>query len=162
MGLEWPFLIANVLASGAAAIGLLLIAGQLREARSSRHLDATLAVFYDLGSDGNRSLRRFVYNGLHGDPKWYPQDTIEKVERLAGSLQRAAFLWSRSLIDEELILGMYAEAFLRSWDALAPWTEYQRRVRGERYLIDFEKLAKRSHHYWRFPLAPTQGSSNRA
>lgn len=44
-----------------------------------------------------------------------------------------------------------------SWDALAPWTEYQRRVRGERYLIDFEKLAKRSHHYWRVPARPNAG-----
>jgi hypothetical protein len=131
-----------------------LVAAQLREARSARRLDATLAVFRDLGSDRNRSLRRFVYNDLHGDPENYTPETMAKVESLSGSLERAAFLWSRSLIDEALILDMYAEAFLRSWRALAPWVALQRRVRGQRYLRDFEALARRSHRYWEFPERP--------
>jgi len=113
----------SIVASLAAALGLFLVAWQTREAEKARQLQATIAIFDDLGSEDNRQLRRFVYNALSNDPEKFTEEDMAKVERLCAAFNRAGLLSNRKLINTEIVLAMYGEATTRCWDKLRPFVE---------------------------------------
>jgi hypothetical protein len=139
--------IAQLTASFAAAIGLFLVAWQTREATKSRHLQATLDIFNDLGSDENRSLRRFVWNELPTNPAKFSDDTLAKVERLCGALERTALLVNAGFVEKHLVERMYVEAIVKCWNKLTPYIDHARKSRGQQYMMEFETLAKEVRKY---------------
>ncbi len=132
--------VANLVAALAAAIGLLVLAWQTREAARSRRLAATLAVFDDLGSEESRERWRYVYNKLATLPSGWGDDDVQQAERVPGAFQRAAYLCRKGFIDEGLVLDFYGPAFARSWSILGPWAVALREARGPEFVRDFERL----------------------
>jgi hypothetical protein len=143
--------IASVIAALAAAGGLFLVACQTRGAEKARQLQATLAIFDNLGSDEQRALRRFVYNELPEIPTDFSDETVMKLEKVCDAFQRAGLLFNRGLVSKDVLLHYYGETTVRCWDKLQPYVEHARPQRGDRFLIDFERLAKAAKEYWNTP-----------
>lgn len=141
--------VGNFLASAAAAIGLILVAWQTREAQKARYLQATLAIFDDLGSEDSRKARKHVYTKLPARIDKYKDVDTYNAEKVIASLDRAALFCNTRHVNREIIFAMYGEAFIKCWEKLSSFIMERRKTSGIQYAKDFEEAAKNAPKYWK-------------
>ncbi len=141
--------VGNFLASVAAAIGLILVAWQTREAQKARYLQATIAIFDDLGSDDSRNARKHVYTKLPARVEKYRDVDRYNAEKVIASLDRAALFCNTRYVNKEIIFAMYGEAFIKCWEKLSGSIMERRKTSGIQYAKDFEEAAKNAPKYWK-------------
>jgi hypothetical protein len=141
--------VGSFLASVAAAIGLILVAWQTREAQKARYLQATLAIFDDLGSEDSRTARKHVYTKLPARIDKFKDVDRYNAEKVIASLNRAALFCNTGYVNKEIIFAMYGEAFVKCWDKLNGLIMERRKTSGIQYAKEFEEAAKNASKYWR-------------
>ncbi|MFZ5516483.1 MAG: DUF4760 domain-containing protein [Candidatus Zhuqueibacterota bacterium] len=141
--------VGNFLASVAAAIGLILVAWQTRETQKTRQLQATIAIFDDLGSEDSRTARKYVYTKLSDFVENYKDVDRYNAEKVIASLNRAALFCNTKHVNKEIIFAMYGEAFVKCWDKLSSYIIEKRKISGAQYASEFENAAKNASKYWK-------------
>lgn len=113
--------LSNILTVAAivlSAIGLLMVAWQIKESEKSRQLQATVVIFDSLDSDESRALRRFVYNDLPQNIAVLSDEMIERVEKICADFEKIAVLANRKLVNKDLIFAMHVGTFILCWERL--------------------------------------------
>ncbi|MBN2089236.1 DUF4760 domain-containing protein [candidate division KSB1 bacterium] len=141
--------VGTFFSSVAAAIGLILVAWQTRETRKARQLQATIAIFDDLGSEDSRSSRQYVYTKLPDLIENYNDDDKYHVQKVIASLNRAALFCNTKHVNKEIIFAMYGESFVKCWNKLSGFIRERRKISGMQYASQFEYAAKNASKYWK-------------
>jgi hypothetical protein len=106
----------------------------------SRHHDRDFYEARKILKDSTFTEDLDISLGLDGMPR-EKRDAAHKVASLFEELGR---LIAHRIISEDIIIGAYGGAILKSWEVLAPLIYAQRSVRSSAYYVYFEDLAARS------------------
>jgi hypothetical protein len=148
MSFETAGQLASILSTLAAVFGLFYIAKQLKEAQKTRNFQATLELVNFLGSEEQRSLRRRLYAIPEADIIHKADAFVDVLERVGFGFSRAGFLAEKGFIDQNLVLEMYSESIIATWNRLRPYVVRAREMRGKQYLSPFERLATAAEQHW--------------
>jgi hypothetical protein len=146
----------TALSSLAAIFGLAVVTyaavvalRQLREMTRTRHLEAMLRVYEQIGNDAARSDRRYIYNKLTSAPERVSDQDREHIERVTVLLDRIGKLVLDGLVPEYDFFDTHAETVIRCWRVLQPHVHDHRKVTGGRHGHYFEELTNEAEEYWK-------------
>ena len=151
---------AGLLASLAAAVGLILLYLQTRETMNAAQFQATLSICQELDSMENRKLRKDIY--LLAEPiDHLSPDQNDQAGYFCASLNRLALLVNQGFADRKVITKYYGHVIILSRRAVRPFVLHVRSTQYPIYLVEFERLAEFVAEYWSKRDLPLPNRPNR-
>src|SRR3989338_1760287 len=124
-------------------ITLIYIAGQLREARKSRRLEAALTVFRELQTKDARDARKYIYRtiplSVEGLDDEDLQQHLEAAEEAMLAFERVGYLIQEGHVDAEPILVNHWPVIWKCWGKTEGLIRWGRGKRGD--ITYFESFA---------------------
>jgi len=119
---------------------------QLREAVKGRNLSATIEMIELLGNDEFKDALANTVN-LSKEPSQLSAKEWKVITKVAYPINRVGALMSHKMIDQEIVLELYAETINSAWKMLKPYIEYRRVKTHQRWVINFERAAVQAQKF---------------
>ena len=112
---------------------------QLREASKSRNLTAAMEMINLLGK---KEIKDDIaaLDELPKNPNKVKNGQWDQIYSVSHSFNRVGLLVERGLLQQDILLGMYAETIISTWNKLKPYIDHKRETKIRRYQHYFEKL----------------------
>jgi hypothetical protein len=136
---------AAQIAQGVAALALLVIARDIREAIKTRHLEGIKYVRGLLGSEDASERRRWIYQDLRRADWPLSSEDEKKALAVCRDFDNIGFLCRKGLIPVDLVVETYNRNIVDMWNRLERFvTQWRQQRSDEDYFWEFEWLAQKA------------------
>lgn len=128
-------------------LGALAAWWQLREMAKARSLEGFSRMIGELSTPEMSKARRYVLRHDLPPAGSVPEYIYQRMHMVWVSFDKVGLMVEFELIPSELVLEMYYQSIIDSWEKLEPYIRYERETFKRRYQEYFQKLYDRALTY---------------